>query len=62
MNHIRKNIALMLSAMLMISLAGCGSSEGISEETATQTQLAQDQEAALLWFISLAPVSSIQWV
>ena len=46
MNHIRKNIALMLSAMLMISLAGCGSSEGISEETATQTQLAQDQEAA----------------
>ena len=46
MNQIRKNIALILSAMLMISLAGCGSSEGISEETATQTQLAQDQEAA----------------
>ena len=46
MNQIRKNIALILSAMLMISFAGCGSSEGISEETATQTQLAQDQEAA----------------
>ena len=46
MNHIRKNAALILSAMLMISLAGCGSSEGVSEETATQTQLAQDQEAA----------------
>ncbi len=46
MNHIRKNIALMLSVMLMISLAGCGSSEGISEGTVTQTQLAQDQEAA----------------
>ncbi|MCR5510052.1 MAG: hypothetical protein K6F54_03790, partial [Lachnospiraceae bacterium] len=46
MNHIRKNIALMLSAMLMISLTGCGSSEGVSEETATQTQLALEQEAA----------------
>ncbi len=46
MNHIRKNIALILSAMLMISLAGCGSSEGVSEETATQTQMAQEQEAA----------------
>ena len=46
MNHIRKNIALILSAMLMISLAGCGSSEGVSEETAAQTQMAQEQEAA----------------
>lgn len=45
MNHIRKNIALILSAMLMISLAGCGSSEGVSEETAAQTQMAQEQEA-----------------
>ena len=44
MNHIRKNIALILSAMLMISLAGCGSSEGVSEETATQTQMAQERE------------------
>lgn len=40
MNHISKNIALILSAMLMISLAGCGSSEGVSEETATQTRYA----------------------
>ena len=38
MNYIRKNIALILSAMLMISLVGCGSSESVSEETASQTQ------------------------
>ena len=38
MNYIRKNIALILSAMLMISLVGCGSSESVSEETDSQTQ------------------------
>ena len=43
MNHIRKNIALILSAMLMISFTACGSAESVREETATQTQMAQEQ-------------------
>ncbi len=46
MNRIRKNIALILSAMLMISLVGCGLSESVSEEAASQTQMAQEREAA----------------
>ena len=44
MNHIRENIALILSAMLMISLVGCGSSEGVGAETAAQAQATQEQE------------------
>ena len=44
MNHIRENIALILSAMLMISLVGCGSSEGVGAETAAQAEATQEQE------------------
>ena len=44
MNYIKKYIAWILSAMLIISLVGCGSSESVSEETASQTQATQEQE------------------
>ena len=44
MKSIRKNIALILSVMFMLSLVGCGSSGGVSEETASQTQATQEQE------------------
>ena len=44
MKFIRKNIALILSVMFMLSLVGCGSSGGVSEETASQTQATQEQE------------------
>ena len=44
MKFIRKNIALILSVMFMLSLVGCGSSGGVSEETASQTQATQERE------------------
>lgn len=44
MKSIRKNIALILSVMFMLSLVGCGSSGGVSEETASQIQATQEQE------------------
>ena len=44
MNSIIKNIALILSVMLMISLVGCGPSESVSGETSSQTQTTQEQE------------------
>ena len=44
MKCIRKNIALILSAMLMVSLVGCGSSESAGGEAAPQTQATQEQE------------------
>ena len=46
MNHIRKNIALILSAMLMLSLVGCGSTENAGKEAASTTQASQGQETA----------------
>ena len=46
MNYIRKNIALILSAMLMLSLVGCGSTENAGKETASTTQASQGQETA----------------
>ncbi len=44
MNYIRKVLGLSLSLILMISPAGCGSAEKVSEATTSQTQTVTEQE------------------